>query len=70
MTEQEIVYFIHQFATARFDTDRKFIFPVLPNPEMGEEFYNKHVKIHKEVSDWMKQNPDKIDEAERNGWIE
>ncbi len=68
--EREIVHFIHQFASARHDTDQKFIFPVLPNPKMGEEFFNKHVKIQELVSVWMKDNPEKIEEAERNGYIE
>lgn len=64
MTEKEIVYFVMSHTVESVNGQRKFIFPVLPHPDMGEEFIQKIKEQFEEVEEWIKNNPHKFRMAE------
>lgn len=41
MNEKEIVYFVMSHTIESVNGQRKFMFPELPHPDMGEEFIQK-----------------------------
>ena len=58
--EKKFIYFIMSHSI-----NGEFIWPMLPDPTMGEEFINKIEKEHKEISNWIKENPFKFDLAKK-----
>lgn len=70
VTEKEIVYFIMSHTVESANELRKFMFPVLPHPDMGEEFMQKIKEQFEEVEEWIKNNPDKFRMAELGFYLE
>ena len=66
MNERRIMYFIFSHSVKREDPngEKEFIWPMSPNPSMGEEFCNKIAKEHAEIREWMENNPEKVKMAE------
>lgn len=67
--DKRFAYFVMSH-TVDTDRGRQFIWPVLPDPNMGEEFCNKIKEEHKEIMDWVSKNPDKVILAEHGFYLE
>ena len=58
--EKNFIYFIMSHFI-----NGEFIWPILPDPTMGEEFINKIKKEHEEIRTWIIENPFKFDLAKK-----
>lgn len=58
--EKNFIYFVMSHSI-----NGEFIWPILPDPTMGEEFINKIKKEHEEIRTWIIENPFKFDLAKK-----
>lgn len=70
MDEKNIIYFIMSHTIESRSRGREFVWPVLPGPNMGEDFCDKIRKEHEEIRLWMKENPDKVRLAEQGFYLD
>lgn len=58
--EKKFIYFVMSHSL-----NGEFIWPMLPDPTMGETFINKIKEEHKEISNWIRENPFKFNLAKK-----
>lgn len=67
--ELRFIYFIMSHTVEANNGRRQFAWPIVPSPEMGQEFRERIEREHDEIKAWMKTNRDKVYLAEHGFYL-